>query len=166
MSRSSTVSPSLNVGTVVPNPPNPLLGDSLTCTAVLARCCSQWLGAPGRFRPERRDPRLSPAFSIRRHRQSSALCRVETSRIAFWVVDRRYRPLKSYFLTRCPSGSSRRIARIAVGAVKRTLTLCCSITRQKVPASALTARSRVHEHYRHPCISSKQLLCSMKKPTS
>ena len=41
---------------------------------------------------------------------------------------------RSYFFMYSARGSSRLIARNAVGAVKRVGTLCCSMTRQKVPA--------------------------------
>ena len=36
-----------------------------------------------------------------------------------------------------PSGSSRLIARNAVGAVKKARTPCCAMTRQKAPASGV-----------------------------
>ena len=45
--------------------------------------------------------------------------------------------LKSYFLKNSPLGSSFLIALIAVGAVKRDLTLCSEITLQKTPASGV-----------------------------
>ena len=44
---------------------------------------------------------------------------------------------RSYFFMYSPFGSSRLIARNAVGAVKRVGTLCCSMIRQKVPASGV-----------------------------
>ena len=43
----------------------------------------------------------------------------------------------SYFFRYSPFGSSRLIARNAVGAVKSARTLCCEITRQKAPGSGV-----------------------------
>ena len=48
-----------------------------------------------------------------------------------------FKEVKSYPLTRFPSGSSRLIALKAVGAVKKVFTLYSSIIRQKVPASGV-----------------------------
>ena len=45
--------------------------------------------------------------------------------------------LRSYFLKNSPFGSSFLIALIAVGAVKRDLTLCSDTTLQKTPASGV-----------------------------
>ncbi len=47
------------------------------------------------------------------------------------------RQLRSYLPMNSPFGSSRLIARKAVGAVNSALTLCSEITRQKVPASGV-----------------------------
>jgi len=44
---------------------------------------------------------------------------------------------RSYFLMYSPFGSSRLIARNAVGAVKRTETPCCEMTRQNAPGSGV-----------------------------
>jgi hypothetical protein len=44
---------------------------------------------------------------------------------------------RSYLPISAPCGSSRLIARKAVGAVKSAATLCCAITRQKAPASGV-----------------------------
>ena len=45
--------------------------------------------------------------------------------------------LKSYCLINSPSGSSFLMARMAVGAVNITATLCCDITLQNVDASGV-----------------------------
>ena len=44
---------------------------------------------------------------------------------------------RSYFFSNSPFGSCCRIARKAVGAVNMVTTPCCSITRQKAPASGV-----------------------------
>ena len=44
---------------------------------------------------------------------------------------------RSYFFTYAPAGSSRLMARKAVGAVKNALTPCCEQTRQNAPGSGV-----------------------------
>ena len=58
--------------------------------------------------------------------------------------------LKSYFLKNYPSGSSFLIALIAVGAVKRDLTLCSDITLQKTPASGVPTGFPSNKTVVHP----------------
>ena len=58
--------------------------------------------------------------------------------------------LKSYFLKNSPLGSSFLIALIAVGAVKRDLTLCSDITLQKTPASGVPTGFHSNKTVVHP----------------
>ena len=58
--------------------------------------------------------------------------------------------LKSYFLKNSPFGSSFLIALIAVGAVKRDLTLCSEIILQKTPASGVPTGFPSNKTVVHP----------------
>ena len=58
--------------------------------------------------------------------------------------------LKSYFLKNSPLGSSFFIALIAVGAVKRDLTLCSEIILQKTPASGVPTGFPSNKTVVHP----------------
>ena len=60
---------------------------------------------------------------------------------------------RSYFASSLPSGSSLRIARIAVGAVNMQDTLCPAITRQNAPASGVPTGLPSYSTVAQPCSS-------------